>query len=374
APASAAPAAPPPPPGTPPPGAPPPATAGAPAEAGGAPERKLTTIPTTRGLPVLVRVAIFFLELKSFDDAKGEFEATTDVRLRWTDPRLRFTPGEGMPAFREYRGSAAEAQLAGLWTPHEEVTNRIEAAPYVGRRLRVFANGEVETITRTTAKYRAKVDAEKFPFDRQRLTLDVIIREETTDEVLLEVQRDDVEFSRAASTLELDGWTPSLVTLKTNTVAGWNGDRYSGATASLAVDRVPSTAFAPIFIPLIASLLIPLLAIWMNKANDDGFEIEAFELANVTVGGLFSVIGLSFAVYSSYGVISQGDNTVSRLFGLNYVTLAASLGVVILFFRFNVPRRLFGPYVQEELFEFLLWALPVLALGASIAFVLVAAA
>jgi hypothetical protein len=56
------------------------------------------------------------------------------------------------------------------------------------------------------------------------------------------------------------------------------------------------------------------------------------------------------------------------------MTLAISLAVVIMFYRFNWPKRLFGPYVQEELFHFLTWAMPVLVVGTSIALLLVAAA
>jgi hypothetical protein len=88
---------------------------------------------------------------------------------------------------------------------------------------------------------------------------------------------------------------------------------------------------------------------------------------------LFSVIALSFAIYSSYGVIAGNDNTVTRLFALNYATLAVSLIVVIFFYRFGLPRRLFGRYVEEQLFRFVSWALPVLTLGTSIAFLLAAA-
>jgi len=124
---------------------------------------------------------------------------------------------------------------------------------------------------------------------------------------------------------------------------------------------------------LLASLLIPLLALWMNRATPEGFEVEAFELANMGIGGLFSVIALSYAVSSAYGSIAGSDNTVTRLFALNYATLAVALVVVVVFFQRNVVLRHFGPYVHEQVFKFLLWALPVLTLGTSIAFVLIAA-
>lgn len=332
------------------------------------------TIPMGKGLPVVVRIAFFFLELKELDDTKGEFEAITDMRLHWSDLRLAFPLKEAPRGYKEYRGSAAEKFLATIWKPQVEPTNRLEVDDSVGRRVRIYPNGDVETIERRSARYKIKIDAQRFPFDRQYLKLDYIVREDTTDAVILDYENDDVEWSRTAKEATLDGWRLGLVDLSRSVVPGWNGDRYSRVSASLFVDRLPTTGIAPIFIPLIASLLIPLLAIWMNKSTEDGFQIEAFELANISIGGLFSVIALSFAIYSSYGMIAGGDNTVTRLFGLNYMTLALSLSIVIGFYRFNFPRRLFGRYVEEQLFLFICWALPILTLGTSVAFLLVAAA
>lgn len=333
------------------------------------------TIPMGKGLPLSVNVAVFFLDIIAFDDTNGQFDCTTDVRYRWSDLRLAFPKAEAFRGFKEWRGKDAEDMMATIWTPNVEIINRLESASsYIGRRLRIYTDGRVEMITRQTAKYKVKVDAERFPFDRQHLVLDLLVREETTDEVALVFDKDDVDWSRAAGTAKLDGWKLGLVDLDADVVAGWNGDRYGRITASLFVDRRASTGLAPIFIPLIASLLIPLLAIWMNRATEDGFEVEAFELANMGIGGLFSVIALSFAIYTSYGMIAGGDNTVTRLFGLNYATLAMSLGIVVMFFRFNLAQRWFGRHVHEELFKWISWAMPVLTLGTSVAFILVAAA
>jgi hypothetical protein len=331
------------------------------------------SLPLDTGLPLGVQVAVFFLDVKSFEDSKSEFVATTDVRMKWMDLRHRYPATEEIHGYKEWRFAAADKKLEGMWAPNVDVTNRVDAPTYSVHRLRIFPNGEIELTTRTTARYKTAVDAARFPFDRQHLRLDFIVRENDTDEVELETHHDDVEWSRASKQLSIDGWKPGLVDIDHGEVAGWNGDRYAQAVFSLDVDRDPMGALAPVFIPLIASLLIPLLATWMNEAHEDGeFEVEAFELANVVIGGLFSVIALSFAIYSAYGVIAGGDNTVTRLFALNYVCLALALGVVVLFFRFKLPAKLFGPYVQAELFRVVLWALPVLSAATSVAFILAA--
>ena len=52
-----------------------------------------------------------------------------------------------------------------------------------------------------------------------------------------------------------------------------------------------------------------------------------------------------------------------RLFTLNYLALALSLLINLMLFRFNLPMRWFGRYVQEQLYFFLSWAVPLLVLA-----------
>jgi hypothetical protein len=157
-------------------------------------------------------------------------------------------------------------------------------------------------------------------------------------------------------------------------VSGWNGDRYAKITASLNVQRVASSTVATIFIPLFASLLIPFLATWMNKVQDGGFAVDAFELANIVIGGLFAVIALGFTISSTYPIVVANDSTVTRLIGLNYVALSVGLVIAVVFYRYSLPKLLFGACVQEQMFKFLTWAFPLTFLSIGLAFVLVAAA
>lgn len=335
----------------------------------------LSTVPmsTKMARPVAVRVAMHIVDLKSFDDNSGTFEATADMRLTWDNPDLAYPIAEGLNGYKEWRASKAEVEIAKLWTPPMRIGNREGLPTFVERRLRIYPDGTVETITRTTAKYKTPIDVNKFPFDRQRLEFDIRVREETTNAVTLEHIQNDLDFSRPAKTVDLDGWDLGLMTLDRAIIKGWNGDRYSKITAALGVQRIPTSVVPVIFIPLFASLLIPLLVLWMNGIEDGEFKVDAFELANVMIGGLFSVIALGFTVSSTYTAVASGDNTVTRLFALNYCALAISLLVIILLYRFSIVQHLFNRYFQEEVFKAATWAVPVLTFATATAFVLVAA-
>ena len=333
----------------------------------------LTSLPLGKGLPVMVRVGLYFQSITAFDDNQGIFTGTVDMRLRWEDPRLRYAAETTPRGFQEFRGPKADQKLKEVWVPQVAFTNLKESPSYETTSLRIFPTGWVEVMQRTTGRFTIPIDSGAFPFDKQTLGVEVTVRRETTGEASLVVLQEDLDFSRSAQDLSIDGWTTGLVNVKKHTQPGWYGEFHSGLIVGLIVARNPGHAAATVFIPLLASLLIPLLAIWMNSTEEGEFKIDTFELGNIIVGGLFAVIALNFTINAAYSSVATGDNTVTRLFGLNYVTLGVGLAIVVLLYRYNVPMRLFGRYSQEQLFNYLSWAVPLLAMGTAVAFILLAA-
>lgn len=336
------------------------------------PAAPLTTIPRGRGLPVVVRAGVYFAGISAIDENKGNYTATLDVRLRWVDPRLRYDAAKTPRGFYELRGTDADARLAEIWSPDIGVNNIIDKPTSLSRSLRLYPDGQVELMQRITARLATTFEVETFPFDRQNLTVLLGSRRETTELLTLDFRQDELDFSRLAQDVSLEGWTPGLVDIRRAPQPGWYGESYSQLKAALEITRKPGGPVSGIFIPLLASLLIPMLAIWLNRVEDGEFQIETFELSNIIIGGLFAVIALNFTVNAAYEALGASDNTVSRLFALNYATLGVSLLINILLFRFNVVKRLFGKYVQEQLYKFLTWAVPACVLVTVVAVLAVA--
>lgn len=332
------------------------------------------SIPTGKGLPVVVRVGLFFVKIDNFDNNEETFTATTDLRLTWADPRLRYATNQSQNSFKEYRASKAEAEITRIWTPRLRFPNRIGDSSFTERMLRVFPNGKVVMLIRTTATYKSPVDISRFPFDHQSLNVEIAAEEDTVETVDFDFSHEDVEFSRTAKDVTLDGWTLGLVNLRRDLVQGWYGDRFATIVASLDMKRLASSTIPVLFIPLFASLLIPFLVVWMNRMDGDGFTVDAFELGNVIIGGLFAVIALSFTISSSYPIIMNNNNAVTWLIALNYIALAVGLFIVVAFYQYNLVSRWFGPQVQEEVFLFLNWGFPLTFLGTGVAIVLLSMA
>ncbi|MBM3528837.1 MAG: hypothetical protein FJX62_12165 [Alphaproteobacteria bacterium] len=332
-----------------------------------------TSLPTGKGLPVVVHTAVSFIEIVSFNENAGTYKATVDLRLRWEDPRLRRPAGEANDPPKVYRGQPAQARTAEIWVPAVELANQRAKETYSALGLRIFPSGAVEMTRRVSAEFAAPFEVERFPFDRQKLRLEVAMRDEPAGAVRLAFDQSDLDFSRAGAGVALDGWSVGAVALRSDPIAGWYGASHSRVLAALDIARQPGPIVAAIFIPLFASLLIPLLAIWLNRIEDGRFTIETFELINLTVGGLFAVIALNFTVNAAYQPLSAGDNAVTRLFSINYGALGASLLINVLLSRFAVVERLAGRYVQEQLFYVLAWAVPAMSFALGAAVVLVAA-
>ncbi len=262
--------------------------------------------------------------------------------------------------------------MRSIWLPPVVLANQKGDATFSAHGLRIFTDGRAELLHRMTATFTTDVDVGRFPFDDQKLAVEVALRGLTVAQVALRFDQSDIDFSRPAREASLTGWSVGLVDLQGSPIPGWYNSSEDRVVATLSLQRQPGLVVASIFIPLFASLLIPLLAIWLNFMDDGVFQVETHEMVNIIIGGLFTVIALNFTVYSSYVVLSLGDNTVNRLFALNYLTLATALMVNILFARFNLIARIFHPYVQEQAYYLIMWAIPVAALSIAISLMMTA--
>ena len=332
-----------------------------------------TSLPVAGGLPVIIRTALRFEQVDSIDENERSCTATVDLRLRWQDARLSY-PKEDGALFKDFKDAAAETQMAGMWVPRVELANTIGSPSFRSVSLRVYPDGQVELMRRTTSKFATSFDPQRFPFDQQKLAAEVVVRGDDQDRVMLDYHQDDLNFSAGASDRKLDRWIVGLTNIRREPLPGLYDTQHSRLWVELQIRRQFTMAMAPIFIPLFASLLIPLMAVYMNRVEEGEFQIEAFELCNIVIGGLFAVIALNFTVNSAYPMLGDADNTVTRLFGLNYLVLAAALTIIITLFRFNLVQRACGKYVQEQLYLSIVWAGPLLVLATAIALLLVAMA
>jgi hypothetical protein len=176
------------------------------------------------------------------------------MRLRWEDPRLRYAAEITPRGFQEFRGPNAEQKLKEVWAPQVAFTNLKDSPSNQTTSLRIFPDGWVELMERTSGQFSIPINAGAFPFDKQALDVEITVRRETTGEASLVVLQEDIEFSRPAQ--DFHRWrtrprqhqeTPQRVGM----------EFHSGLVVGLSVARNPGRRRYG-FIPLPSSLLIPL--------------------------------------------------------------------------------------------------------------------
>ncbi|HSI87315.1 MAG: hypothetical protein ACAI35_23795 [Candidatus Methylacidiphilales bacterium] len=331
-------------------------------------------LPQQGGLPINVQTGLFFLKIDSVQENENTFRATVDLRLRWKDSSAPATSDTAITGFQDFIGDAAKAKLGEVWVPDVEFSNMEGEPTYATQVLRVFKDGRVEFRKRVTGTFSSEFSPDNFPFDHQKLRVKLVVRGEDAKRVALDFRQEDLDFSHVSSEVEVSGWDLGLVDIHRESERGLFGEYHSGLSVELETIRQINTSLAPIFIPLFASLLIPLMAIYLNKVEDGDFQIDAFELCNIVIGGLFAVIALNFTVNSTYQSLGGTDNPVTRLFSLNYLGLGIALAIIICMFHFNMVKRMCGKYVQEQLYVYMIWAGPLLLLATAVAILLAAAA
>ncbi len=333
---------------------------------------RMTEIPKDKGLPLPVRTGVHFVSVESISENDGTFQALVDIRFHWQDLRLRFTPEDVTVAYHEYTDSDSSDQFSAIWIPTYELPNAVETPTVQKRMMRIFPDGRVEIMQRISGVFTVDFDVERFPFDTQKLMVEIIAKKEKAHQLRFVFNQDELQFSTFGSGMDIQGWKPEIVNLSREYKESWYGQSQSVLKAALVVKRESGSVFFTLFLPLIASLLIPLLAIWLNVYEEDGFKVDGFELANIVIGGLFAVVALNFTVNSSYIPLSVTDNTIMQLFGLNYLTLAISFAICILLYRFSLITYFFGMHFEKEFYLYLNWAIPLLVYLTSVFIILYA--
>lgn len=333
----------------------------------------ITQLPIDQGLPLMVRTGVKFVSVTDLNETDNTFSGVVDMRLIWTDLRQRYDTREAADGFKEWRTNSAVKRMETMYVPQVAIANFAKEPSNVTHGLRIYPNGRIELMQRYTGIFKLSLDVMKFPFDSQPLAVELISRRAPLDRLFLTYDQDDLNFSDLIKS-ELESWTPNVVTLRRDTMPGWYGQSHARVWASLEVTRKPLSTLAIVFIPMLAVILIPLIGLWLQKQENGEFKLDAMDIANVLIGGLFAVIALNFAVVTSYSSLGSGDNPVNRLFGICYVLLGVTFAISLLLFRFDLPHRWFGRYVSEEVFHFCSWGIPAITLTLSASVLFMAAA
>jgi hypothetical protein len=165
------------------------------------PKKLSKTRPDPEGPPTEVRIGVFFIDIKTINDAAQTFTADVFHMFRWNDPRLsEKSLGRSL--------EDCEIKLSEVWHPDFVDVNMLRGDKLLEGFVDIETNGDVRYRQRfRSAEFFSDLDFTDFPFDTQILYVSMIEPKHEKDQISFIVDR---EFVGIRKELSEEGWDIKL--------------------------------------------------------------------------------------------------------------------------------------------------------------------
>ncbi len=209
--------------------------------------------PSAEDGPTRVEIGIYLVDLWQIDGARQNYSADFVVNARWTDARHRH---EG-PGVRSL-------DLARIWQPRLQILNARALRSAGPLRLEVDPDGRVTHTERYSGELSALLDLADFPFDRQRLAIQVV-SPYTSRDVLLSVLQDRTGQTGKPS---VSDWSLGTAQVRVEEqLHPASGERLQGLLFAFEATRHYGYYLWKVYLPLLFILLMSWTVFWMNPGK-----------------------------------------------------------------------------------------------------------
>ncbi|NHN33799.1 hypothetical protein [Paenibacillus agricola] len=310
-----------------------------------------TDFPQNVQLPLKVGVALKVNKLYTINELGNMFQADVDLRFRWQDPRVAFNKADFGADRQEFSGAEAAAMLSKIWTPDIQVSNQSDKPQKEEKGLIIFMDGTVQYNLRLKGNFESTYNLDYFPFDTQRLMVNVTSLKYGSGKVLFEHLEVDDQYSGFESGLYLKGWQPERVNYQASQMKGWNGIPVSHIESALEVKREWTAHLFNIYIPLAILLAVPLIALgairqtWLVRIQ-------------MLTGAIMAYLTFSFATTIRYPALGV-DSSVFHLIEYGFLFYLVVLVILLTVYNEHVYKPFMDRFVAVELHAYMKWSVPV---------------
>jgi hypothetical protein len=152
--------------------------------------------PTINGEPTIVEVGIYLFDIDEIDDVRQRFSIDLFISASWKDPRLALPENER-------RGEKRFMTLDEIWTPRVLILNDRGLTSKLREGVAVDDLGNVSFSNRLSGELSANLEFQDFPFDVQRLPIDVVSYAHSTDEMLFATHS---TINSLTENFSIEGW------------------------------------------------------------------------------------------------------------------------------------------------------------------------
>lgn len=242
-----------------------------------------TTPPLVDDKPVTVTVGLYVVNLAGVDEVKETFELDGYLTAIWQDDRLKFSP---LPGSRVQARNYSEDEV---WTPRLTMANAAEPRNRYEITIRADSAGQITYVERFVVNLSANYDLLRFPFDSQKLILDLQPSLPDRDLIRLVQKRSMLQLNRASYVGMAQWEIRGLTEQATDEFVGGTAERITQVRMTINVKRRYGFYIWKVFLPLLVMVAVSWTVYWMNL-EDFGSQIL------VAITTILTVIAFAFSI------------------------------------------------------------------------------
>jgi len=152
--------------------------------------------PSRNGEPTVIEIRVFLIDIDEINDVNQRFSVDIFISARWQDPRL------ALPDV-ERQGKVRFMMIDDVWTPRILLLNDRGLTNQLREGVEVDDLGNMKYQNRVSGELKVDLEFTQFPFDVQRLPIDLVSYEYTTDEMQFST---DSAIVSQADEFSIEGW------------------------------------------------------------------------------------------------------------------------------------------------------------------------
>jgi Neurotransmitter-gated ion-channel ligand binding domain len=274
------------------------------------------------GDPTLVAVGLFIAEVTEVNEVDNTFTIEIFMDNVWCDPNRPTQEGT-------FTGNEAAEQLEQGWDPNITFIDEIKAPSKENQDLRLSEDGTVEYQQKLNVTLENRYDLRKFPFDRQKLRIELESFDWPADQLVLTREADRVAFSER---FEIPEWRAVAVDSEIRDMPEERARTpFSELVVTLEVDRESGFYVWKILVPLVLLVGISWSVFWMSG------ETLAARIA-ISFTGILTVVAYQFVINEVLPKVTYFTLWDTILL-LSFVLMALTVAVNVLQALLRIKRR-----------------------------------
>jgi hypothetical protein len=269
--------------------------------------------PSINGEPTAVEVGLYVIDIDEINDIKQTLSIDMFIGAKWQDKRL------ALPV-AERKGQTRFLKLEDIWSPRVLFLNNRGLTFHLPKGVDVDDLGNIKYLNRLTGTIAIDLDFAEFPFDVQKLPIDIVSYAHTTDELQLSFKQGIVKESENFS---IEGWQieqldPQIGTFVTPATA----KELPRLTYIIEAKRDSDYYLLTMLVPMSLIIFMAWMVFWLQP------EIVAPRIA-ISTASIFSLIALGVSIRLGLPKISYITHADVFVLGCTLMVFLA-LGVAVL--------------------------------------------